>query len=84
MGGRNLGQDSSSKNYLIISICYKYLFLKIAKADLICEKILDFLNALPYIFPEILFGVPLLYGATISWYLARLARLRERTDVIEF
>jgi hypothetical protein len=26
--------------------------------SLICEKILDFLNAFPYIHPEILLGVP--------------------------
>jgi hypothetical protein len=49
--------------------------------NLICEKILDFLNAFPYIHPEILFGLSFTFGTTID-RLAKIARFRKITEVI--
>jgi hypothetical protein len=68
----------------MITLGYIFFCLKELVSIQLCEKILDFLNTLPYILPEILFCLPFLFGTTINRYLAKIARHRKRTEVVNF
>jgi len=48
----------------------------------ICEKILDFSNALPYILPRNFVRLPFKFGSTIIRHLSRITQFRRVSEAL--